>query len=126
MRNWLIVAAVALISAAPAPSKFDLECSGTTNSEDGSKASYTERYRLNLGTRRWCMGECRVVKPIADLQNSMILLEQSTPPDDSFKHFLDREKGQDLIFDHGPPMSNTTGECKRLPFSGFPSFKTKF
>jgi hypothetical protein len=112
------------ICAGPASNKFDLECSDTVETTGNAVPAYLAHYRIDLVARKWCEAECRTVKPIAVVQSSYITLEGE--PNSDYWHTLDREKGEDQIFSQIDGMEHTTGQCKRLPFSGFPAFKTKF
>jgi hypothetical protein len=113
--------------AAPTSNKFDLECADTVKTTGDPVAPYVAHYRIDLAAKKWCEDECRTVKPIADLQSSYITLEGE--PNSDFWHTIDREKGEDQIFSGSPQlgdMEHTSGQCTKRPFSGFPTFETKF
>jgi hypothetical protein len=145
MRKLLGVVALLTIGAADAPSgkQFNLVCTGTHKHfaiggelADTSEA-WSETYRIDLGSLRYCEGNCSAVRPIKEVQPTEIILrfeEEETPTSKSREMLkLDRLKssvGAEHYF--GDPRSDYIrddfydGACERKPFSGFPKFDTKF
>lgn len=126
MRRWFVGFAVALTAAAPAQQRFDLECSEAVQTDGDPVAPYVAHYRVDLMAKKWCEDACRVSKPIVRIEPSMLVLEQSSDLEPTYRHTIDRESGEDHIFDQNNGTVMTTGQCRRLPFSGFPASKTKF
>lgn len=112
------------LGAAPASNRFDLECADTVQTTGDPVAPYMAHYRIDLAAKKWCEAECRTVKSLAGVQASYITLEGE--PNSEFWHSIDREKGEDQIFSSIGPTEHTSGQCAKRPFSGFPTFKTKF
>ena len=126
MRLSILLATLAVSSASAGAQlqRFDLECADTVETNGDAEAPYVAHYRIDLVVKRWCEGECRAVKSLADVQSSFITLEGQQ--NSEFWHAIDREKGEDQIFSSLGVTKHTTGSCIRKPFSGFPNFKTKF
>jgi hypothetical protein len=128
MRVASSIIAIALIpgalGAAPASGKFDLECADTVETTGDPVAPYVAHYRIDLAAKKWCEAECRTVKPLVGVQASYITFEGE--PNSDFWHTIDRETGEDQIFSSIGDREHTNGKCTKRPFSGFPTFKTKF
>jgi hypothetical protein len=131
----------AALATAPAPAnQFNLECKGTLSSESfyaGKKAEpYAYTYRIDLSAKKYCDGECKVLRDVADVQPTVIVLEPDQDISSSTeKKFssgsIDRETGRHSVLVTSGRREDILilrweGQCERQPFSGFPSFPTKF
>lgn len=128
-----------LYASAAAAATFNLICSGTLTTESFySKESkpYRYEYRIDLEQKKWCSEDCKVIREIADVQPTRLVLE---PPQDvntvTEKKFssgyIDRETGRHSVFASSGRradiiMLNWEGQCEKAPFTGFPAFETKF
>jgi hypothetical protein len=138
------VLAAAAIAAQPQHSdqQFNLVCSGTIHSFFENTASmkdepYSYTYRIDLKSGNWCEAECTVVRPIADVQPTILRLEPNRNEDapthrEKWTSLIDRTDGSQMtmVESWDDLLGNSTmtwkGTCERRPFSGFPEVKTKF
>jgi hypothetical protein len=124
---------------AAAAAAFNLVCSGTyTSNIDTGKPSrpYQYVYRLDLGAKKWCDGECKVQRPIAKIDPTVLtLVDERTDSLDRkgfAKETIDRETGRHSIERNstsrlvGLILITWEGQCEKAAFTGFPEFKTKF
>jgi hypothetical protein len=130
--------ALALIAApaAAAADRFDLVCKGSTITEtaEGKRSEpFERRYRIDLGSARWCQEDCGVVRPIAEVQEAYLRLEPRTTHRDGTTEFeakIDRTSGAETVIFMGDRsflyFTQTDASCKPAPFSGFPTLKKVF
>ena len=121
---------------------FDLECAGTLTSQSyysgKTTEPYTSHYRLDLTSKQWCEGECVALHPLIAAQPTFLVLEQTktdTPSETkTIQNQIDRRTGQQTVFllsaYPGHPSESMImkweGTCRRLDFTGFPTFRTAF
>jgi len=118
----IILAAImlALPGAAAGQDRFDLVCT--------AKGSAV-RYRVDLATKQYCDGDCKAVRPIAEVSSSEIVLERHEPAfrsDITRRVIINRTTGRwNTYFDMpgvGLPFDQD-GECAKADFSGMPTAK---
>lgn len=144
MKLAQIAAFASLMMASPALAagqQFDLICKGTLQSSSitGEKSEpFEDHLRIDLERGKYCEDECRALFDIASIQPaSLILLDKrvDTPSEDSFLQIsINRETGEysgisGWRIPGRPELTGRlkyTGTCEAQPFSGFPTFQTKF
>ena len=120
---------VALAAAAA----FNLICSGTMTSDklghmaDESIKPFSETYRVNLASKRWCYRACTLTQPIVEVTAERIVFERDERGEyNDTISFVNRENG---VFSYryrsgfiGSDVSVILqqGKCERQPFTGFP------
>jgi hypothetical protein len=124
--------------AAAVGATFNLICSGmllTTDFRGKRSEAYSDTYRLDLGARKYCESECKAQFDIARVDPTELTLDQKgdamTRGSEYLVNRVDRETGAHSAFASSGRGSSTvmltwTGVCKVAPFTGFPTFKTKF
>lgn len=129
---------MALSSLAVASVAFNLICSGTlstTTALGSEKEPYTSTFRLDLDSRRWCEGDCRFVKELSGLSDTLITLEAKnadTPRTrDLLLNVIARDTGIHTInaaagTGAGAVVMKWSGVCEKAAFTGFPAVKQKF
>ena len=130
-----------LMLAAAVAQAFNLSCTGTQTSDSayaGHKVeAYTSIYRINLTSKKWCEEDCKFLRDFAGIDQTRLTLTDkpntvSSIGSDSFLNYIDRETGENHIFYTariraiGPESSEWKGQCVKQPFTGFPTFNTKF
>jgi hypothetical protein len=111
---------------------FNLVCTGTSFIGTGldalkkeNQSSYTETFRIDLDSERWCSGKCETTDPIYRVSRTKIVLkfEQDEKIGSESFILLNREDGSilDRTKVSGAFMFMNTGKCERAPFSGFPA-----
>lgn len=140
-KTCLAVIALLCISAADASEPFNLVCTGTLSSRsmDGeTEESYRSVYRIDLDRGKWCDGDCEALHDIASVQPTQIALQDKrvdTPGERSMMaNLIDRRTGEHTITATSATpgrrgsvlIMQWHGQCERAPFTGFPSFETKF
>lgn len=107
---------------------FNLVCAGTVRTgpiglalpeEGGAPIEVT--YRIDLGARLWCRGECSAVEPIGETTESYLVLRDSNV--ESGGHFIMVELPVGAFTDTEIVDSTATlrsGRCRREAFGGFP------
>jgi hypothetical protein len=122
------VVLLALAAAAAHPQQFDLDCTGPDASGMWKQASI--HLRVDTARGEWCDGECKALRPIADVQPTVLWLDKSVDAEDAAGqgHFrtVDRESGEYTNARMGPGGYAEKALCTVQPFSGFPTFDTKF
>lgn len=119
------------------PTQFNLDCSGNVVIDDifGTKSeTYHSIYRLDLDRGLWCDGDCKATHSFASVQPTQIELEHTETDTDLSFDRINRETGEhSILMAHNDVLDRRSvrtmkwsGECKRLDFTGFPSFETKF
>ena len=111
---------------------FNLICTGTTFLGSGTDAlkkenqfAYSETFRVDLHSGRWCSGNCATTSPIYSVDPTKIMLKLEEDKTMGWESFilLNREDGS--ILDRtkmgGELMAMSTGNCERAPFTGFPA-----
>ena len=142
--NRTAIFALAMVASSPAfaqQQQFDLVCSGeqTSTTFDGEKVEpYSTRLRIDLAEERWCENECKAIHDLASVQPTQITLKETSDDgidESSFMlHFVDRETGEHHLstaaryraFPRLTVSIKMKGTCSPEPFSGFPTFETKF
>lgn len=129
-----------LIATAAIASAFNLVCSGTYTSDSLAlghrEEPYSFVYRFDLAANKWCDGECKAVHDIIRVQPTRIILADEDidglRESRSRHEIIDRETGEHSIFVKiksrltGMLLMKWIGRCEKTPFSGFPTFETKF
>lgn len=129
-----------LQAAAAAAMTFNLVCTGTLTTETFYQGRQTEpyryEYRIDLAQRKYCDGECRALRDIAEIQPTVIILEPNrdinTVTERQFHmESINRETGRHSILHTSGRreqimIMSWAGQCERAPFSGFPTFQTRF
>lgn len=129
MKSLLILLAMATQS----PQQFDLICSGrhTIVGVAGKKETpYSMHMRVDLRRRIWCEADCRERINIFAIQPTRIVFEDTVDVNGDHlmhtRHIVDRETGHQVMTADGAAYISYIGDCERRPFTGFPSFDTKF
>lgn len=84
---------------------------------------FTDTYKINLDSGRWCFGACETTNPIAKFDDANILLSADENPEFKGETLItvSRETGQLL---HKVMLSKYAfvrrGSCEAGPFTGFP------
>jgi hypothetical protein len=111
--------AIIAVSApqAHATSTFDLVCNGVSGQE--------LHFRFDVTQKKWCIGECKSVWSIDQLEDSMIKLSLRTKNDsDYWTIHIDRYTSKFWAVRRGYGSDpKEWGECKAESFSGFPQKK---
>ena len=128
-------------AASTASGQFDLICSGSQTSSSilGEETKpYSVRYRLDLERNLWCDGECKATHEFAAVlptQIQFVNKKTDTYSENSTDfQYVDRETGAHSVIVTSSDPNNRrsiynfkwSGQCEKQPFSGFPSFETKF
>jgi len=129
------------VIALAAAATFNLVCSGqrTTDSLAGKEQEpYNTTYRIDLTAQKWCEGDCKGLQNISEVQPTQLILSDSKVDGLSQRSLLvnriDRESGIHSIVStySNPRIRGSTiimkydGACRKLAFTGFPKFETKF
>jgi hypothetical protein len=116
----LVVAMLAVPEAAAEHDRFDLVCT--------AKKSVV-RYRIDLAAKRYCAGDCTVVRPIVEVSAAEIVLERHMPAfrsDITQREIINRATGSwTYYFDMpaaGLPVTQD-GICEKAAYSGLPESK---
>jgi hypothetical protein len=128
--------ALALVAAAPASPKFDLVCTASVNAEAPDAFTPADLHlRVDLTAKKWCLGECKAIHDIAEVQPGQIWFEKESEAEQEQRlmHWssVDRETGdyksvhQFFILNNRETVA-LSSHCERAPFSGFPAVTTKF
>lgn len=130
-----------LATIAATAGAFNLICSGlVTTYEDKKGQPYTDTYRVNLETNKWCQEDCSKVLDIHEVDPNRITfvesLEDTSQGYRKKSDWVDRTTGQHSIFysrkmymRHGRNISFFSvnkGRCEKAEFTGFPTYETKF
>jgi hypothetical protein len=127
-----------IMTMATAALAFNLVCTGTLETKsyfDRRIEPYERTYRMDLGAKKWCEGECKALFDFSDIGATYLILANKTvdtPRERSFSsHQIDRETGaESSLMTSGVRerilILKWDGQCQRAPFSGFPKFETKF
>lgn len=126
---------------ATAVATFNLACTGTmtsTTSQEKKTEPYEAVYRLDLEKMKWCEGECRALHDIAKVQPTFIFL-QDEKEDTPSRQSVTLAQVDRITGEYKATLTAKTygrfgytimlaydGKCQRQPFTGFPSFETKF
>ena len=121
---------------AAAAAAFDLLCSGTTtigtlgHSGEESTKPFSETYRVDLGSKRWCFGGCTETHPIYEVTPERIVFERDERGElNDTLSFVSRENGAFFWRYRGGFVGTDVyvivqqGKCERRPFSRFPARK---
>lgn len=124
------------ILAAETPQQFDLDCSQPPPTQYASFAAPANvRFRVDLAAKRWCYADCRMIRPIADVQPSVIYFENETAEEKAHglgtHRSVDRITGEYLFSSRFRILGrihlvSEAAVCKPEPFSGFPAPTTQF
>lgn len=136
----ILLVAMPLAAAEPS-TQFNLKCEGTLKTSSAFEQRtlpYTTVYRIDLTKLKWCEDDCRALFDIDSVHPTQITLKHKEVDTFSEKSWsantIDRQTGE-----HSITISKTNprdradgllltwdGHCEREPFSGFPTFETKF
>jgi hypothetical protein len=107
---------------------FNLVCAGTVRTgpigialPESVGDPIDETYRIDLGARLWCRGDCTRVEPLGELTQSYAVLRDSH--EESGGHFIMVELPSGIFADTEIVDSEATlrsGRCRRTSFGGFP------
>ena len=130
LRAVVLAACLAVPGLAQAQ-QFDLECRGEVRSApQGRPVAYTERYRIDLDARRWCVGTCSSPASIFEVTPDRITFAapEAGPPASGSTSFLyaSRTSGELVNFTYTPAISfyyDAKAVCAAAPFSGMPAPK---
>jgi hypothetical protein len=128
MRIWALAGlGMALVGATPAPppQAFDLICSGKRYSGMSTVEDFTQRYRINLSSNRWCWEECRETNDLVSVTESEFVLEKGMIRSTVYKTTsINRQTGR-LFVDYRSDIMrfSETADCEKESFSGFPALK---
>ena len=123
-----LVIALALSQTASLGQQFDLTCTGESVLSRAGRQPVREitsqRYRLDLERMEWCTGDCSLLHDLQDASSHQITFLNSK---DVF-NVVSRITGewQTSSGDDRSYSWATTGRCDLAPFSGFPTYQTRF
>lgn len=127
---------IAALLMAQAVAAFNLECSGTTkellselgslNVKTVSEKPFSKTYRIDLAAGRWCDGDCIATKPMVEIAETTITLIHTDSSIEGLRAdselVVHRETGAYISrVRFGLTTYWAEGECRRAPFSGFPT-----
>lgn len=127
-----------ILAGVVAATSFNLDCKGmleSTSYFEKKNEPYEYVYRINLGTKKWCDGECLMPRDFAEISDSLFVLEQKdvdTPRTREQSHnSINRVTGEQKIFTssgEGAAMllMSWEGRCQKQPFTGFPTSSRQF
>lgn len=130
-----------MAGAVAALAAFNLLCQGmlTTTTFDGQQVEpYSRTYRVDLDAGQWCESDCKILRPIVEVQPAFITLQDSKATDPALRstvlNMVNRETGAHTILSTLVMGRRTTttvvsrfeGQCERQDFTGFPELETKF
>jgi hypothetical protein len=134
--KWpLVIAGLITASGAQAADQFDLICKGKMRfSVADPYEPRNSHLRLDLAAKQYCEGECKVTRPIQDVQPNHIMFESATEQEKAlgttFFHQIDRTSGKLIYFKSAkrpyPSWIEHDAMCEPAPFSGFPQLPKKF
>lgn len=129
----LPLAALLMLAADGLPHQFDLHCrGGIRHAWLDPYRPYDETLRVDLDRRLWCQGDCKLLRPIADVQPSLIVFSRESETEKALRQsnsmLVSREDGRllALVDRGGRAITNIDARCEAAPFSGFPEVKTRF
>lgn len=126
------------IMAAAAAAAFNLVCTGTVTVAGGDRDGarpYRTAYRIDLASGKYCEGDCRLVRDIAEVQPTRITLDERgnvAPGSSDYSiNVIERDSGAQTILTASGRRGamlyvKSTGRCESQPFTGFPDIPTKF
>jgi hypothetical protein len=134
-----IIMLAAFVGASAPATQFDLTCKGTLTAislvSGKTTEPYERRLRVDLTRKKYCEDQCKALFEIADVGPTQITFQdKDSGPGrerEMTKSYVNRETGEHRSlsssegFGGGLTMS-WVGACEKRPFSGFPSFETKF
>lgn len=111
--------------------RFDLICTGNVQHRSRTMdrlEPYTRRYRVDLGSRRWCEDECRSSFPLAGISATRLTFEESAEGETRIHSFVNRENGyhSSTATDGSGLRIEWTGSCEAARFSGMPRPHPRF
>lgn len=127
--SFSALASVALVSSAyAAPEQFDLKCTGNAEIVRGSqsaKGSAQLAFRVDLSSKRYCLDECSVIRPIPSFDADKIVFMSARLYPESRGTTVNRVNGTIFAenFKNTMDVSRFAGTCIAAPFSGFPAHK---
>ena len=107
------------------PTAFNLDCDVQSIRHYEPDIPYTTEdrltYRVDLEARRWCRDQCRETRPIYEITDGQLVLEQTDRGNISRLVMVNRETGRliDYIAYEGRRVE-ARGTCQRSEFTGFP------
>jgi hypothetical protein len=131
-------ALVIAVPAAAAPAQFDLHCAGTKTSYEDKKTTepFETLIRVDLDKGVYCEGTCRSTRKIAEIAAAFILFESErvdepgrrTRREIAVDRVTGAYSGTVSYESRSVPYSLWAwdAQCEVGPFSGFPTFDTKF
>lgn len=121
---------------------FNLACTGTEKSnsvlEGEQLKPFVQTYRIDLSSKTYCIDDCQMVGPIAEVRPEKLIISASDVDTWSERSWnsvvIDRTNGAYFAaWSYSKPgdrrsimTSQTNGQCEVATFSGFPEVKTKF
>ena len=118
-----------LTAALQAALAFNLTCAGTERAgplglsvPDSAVTRFEISYRIDLDLGRWCSDSCGETEVLGGVVLARIMLRDRHGPEGSHVITFDPATGRltDTL-NHGDRMVLRQAECRRVPFTGFPS-----
>lgn len=131
LRSLLLLAAA---TAAPQqPQQFDLVCSGQMRFDlAGPYQQHDFRLHVDLAARQWCEGDCKAVRPLADVQPATIWFEKSSDDDQALginhDQVVNRQTGEFMLYHHGghAGVVDVKASCAPAPYTAPAAVSRKF
>lgn len=110
--------------------QFDLACSGTLYSSgtqgDVTTEPFTERFRIDLDRKVWCIGTCADPRPILSITPSELVLSDQSIDQVTDRRRINRNSGSFQIYIQATIGSATAtrravGSCAKAEFTSIPS-----
>jgi hypothetical protein len=113
---------------------FNLVCTGTDSTwtrqglgmKDKTEKPFAITYRVDLGSKRFCSGDCTLTKALVEVAETTITFEKDETPAilaDTVA-MVQRETGRYIYRARfGDFINLREATCERAPFSGFPTRK---
>lgn len=134
MRTSFVLLFALISTPAAAADQFDLVCKGEWRfGPTDPYEPHDFRLRVDLAAKKYCELDCKVLKPIEDVQPQRIVFRTATEieraSDTLVYHYVDRTNGnfrQFLSSQHPYHWQDLKGTCEPATFSGFGEEKAKF
>jgi len=134
----LFVVASPPANAQTSEARFDVNCDGISViasfkdiAKPESRSTQTKTYRIDLDSKRWCVGQCDETFAIYHVDRKFITLQYQKDEISETVISINRENGSVLdrlkFFSTVHPKEDIiwmfSGKCERGNFSGFPSLR---
>ena len=138
MKAFLFASLLLAGTAVHAQDQFDLSCEGTRSANGGDGGRAEAHIRIDLASRRYCLAECREVKPLGAVSDGRIDFQDlaigngASAMEASGTSYFDRAASRyhnnmvmHYTLSRGSRRSTMTVvedlACTAAPFSGFPA-----